>query len=157
MVFHQDQHTELLFQCQEEKDKTQRYINSILEWERISNNKNTKNIKNNSIIKIIEDIDMYPIEYNSPFLSPEMNDFSKIIFNDLLNKILVVDQYKRPKINDLSNHSFFTSYEEVTYSIIKCHQNKMSELKLAVYSLWQGNWTKRKGSEYICFWLYACL
>lgn len=116
----------LLFQCQEEKDKKQRYINSILEWDKINNNKNS-NSKSNSIIKIIKEIDMYPIEYNSPFLSAEMSDLSKIIFNDLINKILVVDQNKRPKINDLLNHSFFMHRGKVTYSIIRCDKNIVSE------------------------------
>lgn len=140
----------LLFPCQNEKNRTKCYINSILEWDKFNNKnlnvsiepqeidlskfKSQKNFNNSSIIKILDEPDMYSVDYNSPSLCDESKDLSKLIFNDLLHKMLISDQYKRCTIKDLLNHPFITNLSSnkgdfplpsVKYQLIKCVKNKI--------------------------------
>jgi serine/threonine protein kinase len=111
----------LLFPCQ--NGGTKCYINSILEWTELRSRKITKN---SSILKSIDESTLYPIEYNSPLFCDESKNLSKIMFNDLLYKMLISDQYKRPNIKDVSEHPFITNLS-VKYQLIKCINNKIPE------------------------------
>lgn len=139
----------LLFPCQHDKNNTKCYINAILEWGKIKNSTDlqeisgkrasafTKNINlsnsnfhkidgNSSILKFLDEPDIYPIEYNPPLFCNDSKDLSKLIFNDLLYKILIVDQYKRPTIKDLLEHPFINN-NPIKYQLVKCIQNEIPE------------------------------
>lgn len=139
----------LLFPCQHDKNNTKCYINAILEWEKIKTlndsqemtNKITSHfIKNNnlsnsnfnkmdgssSILKFLDETNLYPVEYNPPLFCDDSKDLSKLIFNDLLYKILIIDQYKRPTIKDLLKHPFIND-NPIKYQLIKCIENEISE------------------------------
>jgi len=159
----------LLFPCQ--NNGTKSYINAILEWDILKSEKNDiskiilqNNIENSSFLRIIESMDtnsktnsdnslklsdgnnMYPIEYNSPTFRDENKDFSKLIFNDLLYKMLVIDQYKRSDIKEISHHPFIYDLpgtnSHIKYQLIKCAQCKMSEYEQNVILSYINNLTQ---------------
>ena len=111
----------LLFPCQTTQNKTKCYINSILEWDKLISQ---KTFSNSVILKLLDEPDMYPIEYNSPSFCDESKDLSKIIFNDLLYKMLISDQYKRSNIKNLLDHPFITNVP-VKYQLTKCFKSKI--------------------------------
>ena len=116
-TFYEVAYGTLLFPCQHNGAKA--YVNSILEWNKI---RNQKNVKNCQILKLLNEPNMYPIEYNSPSFVNESKDLSKILFNDLICKMLISDQYKRPNIKTLLEHSFVTNYS-IKYELKKCKKS----------------------------------
>jgi serine/threonine protein kinase len=117
----------LLFPCQNNKgeNKNECYINAILEWDNIVTD---KNMRDSSFLRLLNDNNMYPIEYSSPTFCLEANDLSKIVFNDLLHKILISDQNKRPNIKTLLEHPFIKNLNDnIVYTLVRCKSNTIDD------------------------------
>jgi len=134
-TFYEIAYGTLLFPCQHNGAKA--YVNSILEWNKI---RTQKNIKNSQILKILNEPNMYSIEYNSPSFVNESKDLSKILFNDMLCKMLIPDQYKRPNIKNLLNHPFITN-SPIKYELKKCINEISSDYDQVIISSFIDNLT----------------
>ncbi len=149
----------LLFPCQNEKDRTKCYINSILEWDKFKPKEldskfvTQKTFNSSSILKLLDEPGMYPIEYNSPLFCDESKDLSKIIFNDLLYKMLVSDQYQRPNIKDILTHPFITNLP-ITYQLVKCVQNKILDYDEHVITSYIDNLTNDNDIKNLAIKIY---
>jgi len=150
----------LLFPCQQEKNKTKCYINSILEWDKFtSKNFNISyqslNSDDDQILKLIKEPNMYETEYNSPSLCNESKDLSKIVFNDLLYQMLIVDQHKRFTVKNLLDHSFITNLP-IKYQLIKCNNSKIIDYDKNIIKNYINNLTEDEDIINLSYKIYEC-
>ena len=139
----------LLFPCQKNKNKSECYINSILEWDK---HILKKHHKNSSILKNLEEKNL--IEYNSPLFCDELKSFKYITFNDLLYNMLVSDQYKRPNIKYLLNHTFIKN-SPIEYQLIKCFSDEIPKYDKMIIKKYIYNFTKYKDVIKLAIKIYS--
>jgi len=130
-TFYEIAYGELLFPYQGEletdqkvKDKDtklrlrNRSVNAIIDWSSRGPNPATSY----EIIGIKQHpIDYIPFVLCEDFKKPEMT-----IFNDLMCKMLIVDPSKRPTIDEILMHPFFSGMKPVMYMMIQRPINKIS-------------------------------
>jgi len=129
------------------KNKTrQRLINSIIDWSANGPGQNTSY----EVIGIPKyQIEYIPYKLVTDFFVSEMS-----IFNDLLCKMLNVDQYTRIKICDIIKHPFFDGLNPVKYITISRVPNKISANERARVNQYIQRYSSNKYVQNLAFNIY---